>query len=87
MSLAKSVGPKGIKTPTHFISGPRPMPKRQNCSRTNEGNPGYQDTLPRITLSSADQNHRRGRHHIARGRPLGDPKGDLEANGSSIGAW
>ena len=67
------VGPKGLKTPTYFISDPRPMPKRKNCPRTNEGNPDYQDTLPRMTLSSADQNHRRGRRHIARGSPLEDP--------------
>ena len=81
------MGPKGLKTPAHFISGPRPMPKRKNCPRTNEGNPNYQDTLPRTTLSSANQNRRRGRRHIVRGSPLEDPKGDSEPNGSAIGAW
>ena len=79
------MGPKGLKTPAHFISGLRPMPKRKNRSRTNEGNPDYRDTLPRTTLSLADQNRRRGRRHIARGNPLKDPKGDSEPNGSAIG--
>ena len=81
------VGPKGLKTPAHFISGLRPMPKRKNCPMTNEGNSDYQDTLPRTTLSSADQNCRRGRRHITRDNPLEDPKGDSESNGSTIGAW
>ena len=27
------------QSPTHFISGPRPMPRRKKCSRTNKGNP------------------------------------------------
>ena len=78
--------PKGLKTPTHFISGPRPMPKRKNCPMMNEENPNYQDTLLRTTLSSADQNHKRGRRHIASGSPLKDPKGDFEPKGSAIGA-
>ena len=81
------VGPKGLKTLAHFISSLRPMPKKKNCPMTNEGNPDYQDTLPRMTLSSADQNRRRGRCHIARGSSLEDPKGDSEPNGSAIGAW
>ena len=80
------MGPKVLKTPTHFISGPRPIPKRKNCSRTNEGNPDYWDTLPMTTMSSADQNHKGGRCHIASGSPLEDPKGDFKPNGSAIGA-
>ena len=82
----KIVGPKGPKTPTHFISSPRPTPKRRKCPMTNEGNPDCQDTLPRTTQSLVDQNHRRGRRHIAKCNPLEDPKGDPEPNGSAIGA-
>ena len=33
------VGLKDLGTPTHFISRPRPMPKRKKCPRTNKGNP------------------------------------------------
>ena len=80
------MGPKGLKTPAHFISGPRPTSKRKNYPRKNEGNPYYKDTLLRTTLSSADQNHKRGRHHIANGSPLEDPKGDFKPKGSAIGA-
>ena len=86
MILRGYCGAKGLKTPAHFISGLRPMPKKKNFLRTNEGNPD-QDTLPRTTLSSVDQNCRRGRRHIARGSPLEDPKGDFKPNGSTIGAW
>ena len=81
------MGPKDLGTPAHFISSPRPMPRRKKCPRTNKGNPDYQDILPRTTLFAVDQNHRRGRCHIARGSPLKDPKGDFEPNGPAIGAW
>ena len=81
------MGLKGLKTSAYFISGPRLMPKRKTCPRTNEGNPDYQDILSRTTLFSANQNRRRGRRQIARGRPLEDPKGDFEPNRSTIGAW
>ena len=33
------VGPKDLRTPAHFISSPRPMPRRKKCPRTNKGNP------------------------------------------------
>ena len=33
-----SVGPKDLGTPTHFISSPKPMPRRKKCPRTNKGN-------------------------------------------------
>ena len=81
------MGPKGLETPAHFISNPRLMPRKKKCLRTNEGNPNYQDILLRATLSLADQNHRRGRPHVARGSPLEDLKGDSEPNGLAIGVW
>ena len=81
------VGLKDWQIPAHFISSPRPMPRRKKCPRMNEGNPDCQDILPRTTLSSANQNHRRGRRHIARSSPYEDPKGDSEPNGLVIGAW
>ena len=75
------------QSPAHFISRPRPTPRRKKCPRTNEGNLGCQDILLKTTLSSADQNHRRGRRHVAQGSPLEDPKGDSKSNGPAIGAW
>ena len=54
------------------------MSRRKKCPRMNEGNPNYNDIMLRTTLSSADQNHRRGRHHITRNSPLEDPKGDSQ---------
>ena len=75
------------QSPAHFILRPRPTPRRKKCPRANERNPSCQDILPRTTLSSADQNHRRGRRHVARGSPLEDPKGDSKSNGPAIGVW
>ena len=86
MSGIVTMRPKDLGTPAYFISSPRLMPRRKKCLRTNKGNPNCQDILPRTTLCSADQNHRRGRRHVARGSPLEDPKGDSEPNGPAIGA-
>ena len=82
MILRGYCGAKGSKDSSPFLK----TPKRKNCPRMNEGNPDYKDTLLRATLSSADQNHKRGRRHIASGSPLKDPKGDFEPKGSAIGA-
>ena len=82
-----TVGPKDLGTPTYFISSPMPMLRRKKCPRTNKGNPNCQDILPRMTLSLADQNHRRGKCHVARGSLLEHPKGSSEPNGPTIGAW
>ena len=57
-------GQKVLEVSAHSISSPRPTPRRKKCPRTNEGNPDCQNVLPRTTLSSAGQNHRRGRHHV-----------------------
>ena len=66
-------GVKGSGTPAHFISSPRPMPRRKKCPRMNKGNPDCQDILPRMTLSSADQNQGKGKRHVARGSPFEHP--------------
>ena len=80
-------GQRDLETSAHSISSPRPTPRRKKCPRTNEGNPDCQNILPRTTLTSADQNHRRGKRHVVRGSPLEDPKGDSKSNGPAIGAW
>ena len=81
------MGPKDRGIPAHFISSPRPTPKRKKCPRTNKGNPDCQDILSRTSLSSADQNHGRGKCHAARGSPLEHPKGSSEPSGPAIGVW
>ena len=43
------MGPKDLRTPAHFISSPRPMPRRKKCPRTNKENPDCQDILLRTT--------------------------------------
>ena len=81
------VGPKDLGTPAYFISSPRPMPRRKKCPRTNKGNPDCRDILQMTTLSSADQNHGKGKRHVTRGSPLKHPKGSSEPNGPTIRAW
>ena len=73
--------------PAHLISSPRPTLRRKKCPRTNKGNPDCQIVLPRTTLSSVGQNHRRGRRHVAQGNPFEDPKKDSKPYGLAIGAW
>ena len=53
-------GQKVLETSAHSISSPRPTPRMKKCPGTNEGNPDCQNVLPRMTLSSAGQNHGRG---------------------------
>ena len=65
------MGPKDLGTPAHLISSLRPTPRRKKCPRTNEGNPDRQIVLPRMTLSSAGQNHGREKRHVARDNPAG----------------
>ena len=80
-------GQKVLVASAHSISSPRPTPRRKKCLGTNEGNPNYQNVLPRTTLSSAGQNHGRGRRHVARGNPLEDRKRDSKPYGLAIRAW
>ena len=80
-------GAKGSRAPTHFILSARPLLRRKKGPRTNKGNPDCQDILPRTTLSSADQNHGRGKRHTTRGSPLEHPKGSSKSSGPAIGAW
>ena len=78
---------RDLETSAHFISGPRPTPRRKKCPRRNERNPDCQSILSRTTMSSADQNHRRRRHHVARSSPLEDLKRDSKPNRPAIRAW
>ena len=81
------MGPKDPGTPAHFISSPRSIPRRKKCPRMNKRNLDCQDILPKMTLSSTDQNHGREKRHVARGNPFEHPKGSSEPNGPAIGAW
>ena len=80
-------GQKVLEALAHSISSPSPMSRRKKCSRTKEEKLDCQIVLPRMTLSSAGQNHRRERRHIARGNPLEDCKRDSKPYGLAIGAW
>ena len=87
LSMYIIVRPKDLATPAHFISSPWPMPRRKKCPRTNKESPDCQDILPRITLSSADRDHGRGKHHATKGSLLEHPKGNPERRGPAIRAW
>ena len=81
------VGPKELVTPAHFISNSWPMPRKKKCPRTNKKNPDRQGVMPRTTLSSADQDHERGRCHATKESLLERPNGKPKCHGSAIGAW
>ena len=49
--LFSFVGPKNLATPAHFISSPRPTPRKKKCPRTNEEGPNCQETLLRTSCS------------------------------------
>ena len=80
-------GQKILEASAHSISSPKPTSRRKKCPGTNKGNPDCQNVLPRTTLSSAGQNHRRGRRHLARGNPLENRKRYSKPYGLVIGAW
>ena len=74
------VGPKNLATPAHFISSPRPMPRRKKCLRTNEEGPNCQKTLSRTILFSGNQDHRRRKRHATKGSLPERPKGKRKCN-------
>ena len=80
-------GQKVLQALTHYIPSPRFMPRRKKCPRTDEGNPYCQNVPSRTTLSSAGQNHRIGRCHVAQDNPLEDHERDSKPYGLAIGAW
>ena len=57
------VGPKDLATLAHFIPSPRLTLRMKKCPMMNKEGPSCQETLPRITLSSANQDHGRGKWH------------------------
>ena len=69
-----SVGTKILETPAHFISSPRPTPKRKKCPRTNKEGPNCQETSPRTILSSANRNHKKEEWHALKDSFPGRPK-------------
>ena len=82
-----TMGPNDLGTSAHLISSLRPMLKRKKCPRTNKGNPDRQIVLPRMTLSSTGQNHRREKCHVAQGNLIKDRKRDSKPYGLAIGEW
>ena len=85
--LLMFVGPKELAIPAHFISSPWLMPRKKKCPRMNKESLDHQDVLPRTTLSSADQDHERGRCHATKGSLLECPNGRPKRRGPAIGAW
>ena len=62
------MGPKDLATPAHFISSPRPTPRRKKCLRTNREVPNYQETL------SANRGHGRKKRYALKDSLFGHPK-------------
>ena len=87
MILIIFVEPKDLATPVHFISSPWPMLRRKKCPRKDKESPDCQDILSRITLPSANRDHKRGKRHVTKGSLLEHPKGKSEGSRLTIGAW
>ena len=68
------VGSKNSAVPTHFIQGPRPMPRRKKHPRMNKESPSCQKTSPRTILSSANQNRKKEERHAFKDSLPGRPK-------------
>ena len=69
-----NVGPKDLATPAHFISSPKPMPRRKKCPRTNKEVLNCQETLLRTILSSVNRGHGRIKRHTLEDSLPGHPK-------------
>ena len=70
----EGVGSKNSAAPTHFIQGPRPMPRRKKCPRMNKESPSCQETSPRTILSSANRNCKKEERHALKDSLSGHPK-------------
>ena len=76
------VGPKNLATPGHFISSPRPTPRRKKCLRTNKEGPNWQEMLLRTIPFSANEDHRRRKRHTTKGSLPKCPKRKHKRNKS-----
>ena len=79
------VGPKDLATPAHFISGPRPTPRRKKCPRTNKEGLNCQEMLLRTILFSASRDHGRRKRHATKGGLSDRPKGKHKCNEIAMG--
>ena len=77
--------PKNLATPTHFISSPRPMPRRKKCPRTNKEGPNYQGMLLRTILFSVNQDHGKRKQHATKGSLPERSKGKHKCNETAMG--
>ena len=82
-----SVGPKNLATPAHFISSPKPMPRKKKCPRTTEKDPNCQETLLRTILFSANRVHGRRKRHATKGSLPEYPKGKHQCNEIAMGVY
>ena len=78
------VRPKDLATSAHFISSPRPMPRRKKCPRTNEEGPNCQEALLRTILFSATRDHGRRKRYATKGSLPERPKGKHSCNETAM---
>ena len=81
------MGPRDLATPAHFISSPRPTPRKKKCPRTNEEGPNCQEMLPRTILFSATWDHGRRKWHATKGILPKRPKGKHKCNETVMRVW
>ena len=85
--INKSVGPKNLATPAHFILSSRPIPRKKKYPRTNKESPNCQAVSPRTILSSASRDYGGEEWHATESMLAEHPKKKDKYCGSAIGAW
>ena len=75
-------GAKEFGNPAHFISSPKPAPRRKKCPRMNKEGLNYQETLPRTILFSVNRDRGRKKQHTTNGSLPERPKGKHKCNES-----
>ena len=81
-------GAEGFDNPGPFHIKPKAHAEEEEMSENEQRDcSDCQDILPRMTLSSADRDHGRGKRHATNGSLLERPKRKHKRSEPAIGAW
>ena len=81
------VGLKDLASLTHFISSPRPTPRKKKRPRMSKEGPSCWESSPRTILSSANQGHEKRKQHTPKDSPPSRPKQKDQHSRTAMGAW
>ena len=75
------------QSPAHFISSPRPTPRKKKRPRMSKEGLSCWEASPRTILSSANQGHWRGKQHTLKDNHPSCPKQKDQHSETAMGAW